>query len=195
MTKSGISEKYGVWLCQHSPADLHVHCRNIQDWQMYCAICPSPAWRSLIDVESSHFIQTGLPFEKRGCIWEEPVTSGRQVWEVSYLHFSDGVPINGGAKKPHSKPLKKPVQEWSRSTENKTNYGIIFPFLRIILSIWWKKVIPSAGLWSMSKGKVLKYKDSWDEQWLNSTFCCEPHNQVISSVYMQCQLTLYLVSR
>jgi len=38
MTISGISEKCGALLCQHSPADLHVPCRNIQDWQMYCAI-------------------------------------------------------------------------------------------------------------------------------------------------------------
>lgn len=108
MTKSGTFEKYGALPCQHSPADLHVHCRNSQDWQMYCAICPSPAWRSPINVESSHFIPTELPFEKRSYIWEELVTSGRQGWEVSYLHFSDGVLRHRGDKKITLKTIKKP---------------------------------------------------------------------------------------
>lgn len=74
---------------------------------MYCAICPSPAWRSLINLESSHFIQTKLPFEKGGCIGEEPITSRRQGWEVSYFHFGDAVLRHGGAKKTTLKAIKK----------------------------------------------------------------------------------------
>lgn len=66
MTKSVISENYSALPCQRSAADLLQKYPGLSE--MYCTICPSPAWKSLINVESSHFAQTELPLEERGCI-------------------------------------------------------------------------------------------------------------------------------
>lgn len=81
------------------------------------------------------------------------------------------------------------------STESKTNYAIIFPFLSTIFKQSLKKARPLAGLWSVSKGKVPSTKAAEMVSGRIAHFACEPHNQVISPITCTVMLLVLLKSR